>query len=86
MRAELEGMGWMKNQRECARCHRSFWAWETPRSCCYLCEPRPLEDAQVLQAIQTEPYNDTPAPPLWVAPLREARLFHLITRGNGRGR
>ena len=75
----------MKNQRECARCHRSFWAWETPRRRCYLCEPRPAEDAQVLLAIHTEPYNATPAEAVWLAPLREAGLLPLVTGGNGQG-
>jgi hypothetical protein len=79
-------MGWMKNQRECARCHRSFWAWETPRRCCYLCEPRPIEDTLVLQAIHTEPYNAPPARAVWVPPLPEVAGLPLVPGGNGRGR
>jgi hypothetical protein len=76
----------MRNERDCARCHRSFWAWETPRSCCYLCEPRPIEDALVLLAIHTGPYNATPSRAVWVAPLREVAGLHLVMGGNGRGR
>jgi len=79
-------MGRMRNERECARCHRSFWAWETPRRRCYLCEPRPFEDALVLLAIHTEPYNAPPARAVWVAPPREVPGLHLVTGGNGRGR
>jgi hypothetical protein len=75
-----------RNERECARCHRSFWGWDTPRSCCYLCEPRPIEDALVLLAIHTGPDNATPPGAVWVAPLREAGGLHLVTGGNGRGR
>ena len=75
----------MKNQRECARCHRSFWAWETPRRCCYLCEPRPIEDTLALLAIHTEPYNATTARAVWDVPLLEAGGLHLVAGGNGRG-
>ncbi len=75
----------MKNQRECARCHRPFWAWATVRRCCYLCEPRPREDAQVLRAIHAEPYNATSARAVWVAPVLEAGGLPLVRGGNGRG-
>jgi len=76
----------MKNQRECVRCRRSFWAWETPRRCCYLCEPRPIEDALVLLTIHTEPYNATAPRAVWVARLPEVAGLHLVPGGNGRGR
>jgi hypothetical protein len=79
-------MGCMKNQRECARCHRSFWAWETPRSCCYLCEPRPIEDTLVLLAIHTGPYNATAPRPAWGVTPRAAAGLPLVPSGNGRGR
>ncbi len=28
-----------KNERWCLRCRKAFWAWDTGRTCCYLCEP-----------------------------------------------
>jgi hypothetical protein len=75
----------MKNDRECAHCHRHFWAWETPRRYCYLCEPRPAEDTLVLRAIHTDPYNAMPARALWGTPLREVGGRSLVTSGNDRG-
>jgi hypothetical protein len=79
-------MGWMKNQRECARCHRSFWAWETPRRCCYLCEPRPIDDTLVLLAIHTGPYNATAPRAVPVVPPRAVAGLSLVPGGNGQGR
>ena len=76
----------MKNQCECARCHRSFWAWETLRRCCYPCEPRSIEDTLVLLAIHTGPYNATAPGAVWIAPLSEAARLPLVPGGIGRGR
>jgi len=28
-----------KNERLCARCCKPFWAWESPRKKCYICNP-----------------------------------------------
>jgi hypothetical protein len=41
-----------KNERMCLSCRRSFWAWDTGRERCYLCEPLdPIETRRVLAAI-----------------------------------
>jgi len=41
-----------KNERMCANCRRNFWAWDTGRDRCYLCEPLdPVETRRVLVAI-----------------------------------
>ncbi len=29
----------LKNERQCLRCRRWFWAWDTERTICYFCEP-----------------------------------------------
>jgi|MudIll2142460700_1097286.scaffolds.fasta_scaffold1070359_1 hypothetical protein len=41
-----------KNERMCVSCRRNFWAWDTGRDRCYLCEPLdPIETERVLAAI-----------------------------------
>jgi hypothetical protein len=36
----------------CLSCRRNFWAWDTGRERCYLCEPLdPIETRRVLAAI-----------------------------------
>jgi hypothetical protein len=41
-----------KNERICLSCRRNFWAWDTGRDRCYLCEPLdPIETRRVLAAI-----------------------------------
>jgi hypothetical protein len=46
-----------KNARTCQRCQRSFWAWDTGRTHCYLCAPPdPRETHRILAAI----YHDLP--------------------------
>jgi hypothetical protein len=41
-----------KNERMCLSCRRNFWAWDTGRERCYLCEPLdPIETRRVLAAI-----------------------------------
>jgi hypothetical protein len=79
-------MGQMKNQRECASCHRTFWAWETSRRRCYLCEPRPIEDTLVLLTIHTGPYNATAPQTVRIAPLCKAAGRSPVPGGNGQGR
>jgi hypothetical protein len=83
---EAEGDGAVKNQRGCARCHRSFWAWETSRRCCYMCEPRPIEDTLVLLAIHTGPYNGTGARAVPVVPSQAMSGLPLVPGENGQGR
>ena len=50
-----ESGGWSpagKNERMCSVCRRNFWAWDTGRDRCYLCEPLdPIETRRVLAAI-----------------------------------
>ena len=36
------------HQRQCARCHRWFWAWHPDRSRCFVCEPLPPSELRVL--------------------------------------
>ena len=41
-----------KNERMCLSCRRNFWAWDTGRDRCYLCEPLdPIETRRLLSAI-----------------------------------
>jgi hypothetical protein len=41
-----------KNERMCLSCRRNFWAWDTGRERCYLCEPLdPIETRRALAAI-----------------------------------
>jgi hypothetical protein len=30
-----------KNERQCRRCRKWFWAWEPVRTHCYVCQPLP---------------------------------------------
>ncbi len=47
--------GWFlpgKNERMCVTCRRNFWAWDTGRDQCYLCDPLdPIETQRILTAI-----------------------------------
>ncbi len=51
----VESSAWSptgKNERLCLSCRRNFWAWDTGRDRCYLCEPLdPIETQRVLAAI-----------------------------------
>lgn len=29
----------LKNERQCARCQRPFWAWDSGRKVCWYCKP-----------------------------------------------
>lgn len=42
-----------KNERQCEKCGRWFWAWGTGRKVCYACDPRPIEGAVIETAIKT---------------------------------
>jgi hypothetical protein len=46
----LEGV-MAKNEIQCARCGRWFWAWGTGRTVCYACDPEPISGTVLAQAI-----------------------------------
>jgi hypothetical protein len=40
------------HQRQCERCHRWFWAWDSGRHQCFVCDaPPPQELRRILEAI-----------------------------------
>lgn len=42
----------IKNERQCIQCKKSFWAWDTGRRSCYLCDPPdPAETQRILEGI-----------------------------------
>lgn len=56
--------GWLattKNEQPCLRCRRNFWAWDTGRACCYLCDPPdPVETQRILGSIGATLPNTLP--------------------------
>jgi hypothetical protein len=50
-----------KNERMCVSCRRNFWAWDTGRERCYLCEPLdPIETQRVLATLGVRPPERRP--------------------------
>lgn len=50
-----------KNEQPCLRCRRNFWAWDTGRACCYLCDPPdPVETQRILGSIGATLPNTLP--------------------------
>lgn len=38
------------HQRQCASCHRWFWAWHPDRYRCFVCEPLPPSELRAVLA------------------------------------